>query len=1003
MNQFYQKSMFVHAFLVLILSSSLLHAETYTVTTTADSGLGSLRDAINTINLSTDATNTINFHILPGGPGYDPVAKTWSIVPQTDLPLIRKQVTIDGYSQPGSSMNMIIQGTDAILNIILNGNNYLTGDGLATGNGLHFAPLTNGAVDKSVVRGLVINQWLCNGILLDTSHGSIDGIKILGNFIGTDANGTREQANRTGIGISRASNTHIGTLNFIDYNVIAGSFSWFLTDNFGLRGACISSLSTNGTSIVFNSIGTDRTGTYALGNSSVGILLRSDQNASIINNVISGHSIYGIRLRGAGNCTIQGNYIGTDVTGTLPVGNANTGIELDDNDSGEGNCIVGNYISANGTGIHIGQKYLPGAINNTVQGNFIGTDVTVTKALPNKRFGIILNDSHNTIGGPERSQANVISGNLEGGILIYGMPNITANIIANNLIGTDITGTHPLPNKGSGIQIGLDGGFGGASGNTIGSSPLLSAVPDCITEPTGLLLSVSSVTQTNREELQHRKRKMKASLNSKIPVSQPAKPVISMPQVKAKMKSFLAQPAQTIGLNFTAATVSNVLSPVIGEAQQSGWVGPQQYILTTYGSIRSFDKVTGQPDGVLDIDASNFFGTVFPEEPRINYSRFLDRWFISCENGASTELLIAWSDSGIITPETIWTISTFTNTELVPQNNSAHGPAIVFQNQLATDANAVYISLSTVDGLTSAYLGTSTLVIPNSSIITGSSSPVFTLFPGLLPTSFTQDIPPADNFDKDAQFGYLINAFAENQLSLFRILNPGSAQATLSEPIALDVPPFATPALAPHKGNLYTQLGDAMFLETSGTFLHAPHVRNKQLYLCHCTQVTSTGAGLSSGDRVGIRWYQFDLTGDPSGNGCGIETESTCPALVQWGTLFDSAAENPKFYYIPALMTNKNGGLVIAGTVSGNNDYTNVFYAGREKTDPLSTLRNPVLITNTTNPFNFGPINPQRWGDFSTLAPDPSNDLIMWSTGEWAALENGWGSQATQLLPAQNC
>ena len=104
-------------------------------------------------------------------------------------------------------------------------------------------------------------------------------------------------------------------------------------------------------------------------------------------------------------------------------------------------------------------------------------------------------------------------------------------------------------------------------------------------------------------------------------------------------------------------------------------------------------------------------------------------------------------------------------------------------------------------------------------------------------------------------------------------------------------------------------------------------------------------------------------------------------------------------------MTNKNGDLIIEGTVSGNNDFTNVFFAGRKATDPLGTLRDPVLATNnTSNPFNNGAFSTagnegQRWGDFSSLAPDPSNDLAIWSTGEWAAIENGWGIQATQLLP----
>ena len=84
-----------------------------------------------------------------------------------------------------------------------------------------------------------------------------------------------------------------------------------------------------------------------------------------------------------------------------------------------------------------------------------------------------------------------------------------------------------------------------------------------------------------------------------------------------------------------------------------------------------------------------------------------------------------------------------------------------------------------------------------------------------------------------------------------------------------------------------------MNLFVADCYLQAPHVRNKQLYACHSIQIDSTGTGNPTGDRVGIRWYQFDLTGDPTGNGCGTETETTCPVLVQWGTIYDSAASNP--------------------------------------------------------------------------------------------------------------
>ena len=154
----------------------------------------------------------------------------------------------------------------------------------------------------------------------------------------------------------------------------------------------------------------------------------------------------------------------------------------------------------------------------------------------------------------------------------------------------------------------------------------------------------------------------------------------------------------------------------------------------------------------------------------------------------------------------------FSIADLVPQNTAS----FIEENQPATDANAVYFSVDTFDDNTGNYQGTSTVVIPNSSITTGNTSPAVTIFsailPGPNPTVLGEYVPPADNFDPDAQFGYLINAsndsfgsgFTYNQLNLYRILNPGSTQATLGEQIVLNVPDYADSQAAPNK-NLYTQ------------------------------------------------------------------------------------------------------------------------------------------------------------------------------------------------------
>lgn len=471
-----------------------------------------------------------------------------------------------------------------------------------------------------------------------------------------------------------------------------------------------------------------------------------------------------------------------------------------------------------------------------------------------------------------------------------------------------------------------------------------------------------------------------------------------------------AAPAQNIALNFTAATVTNAQDPFVIPPNLNGWVGPQQYILMTYNIIRSFNKTTGAPDGILNIDAANFFG-VSANDVRIDYDRFSQRWFMSCEGidqntGQVGTLILAVSDTGVISKTTRWTFYTFTNAQVIPQIRPLGTGDLDYQ-QLAIDKNAVYISVDTFDK-NGYFYGSSVVVIKKSSI--GTSNLVAKVFYGLLKASAF--VSPTDNFDSNATFGYLVNSSSNqypssktyNKIYLYRIINPAGVSPTLSSLISITVPNYTDSANAPYKGNVF---GSAAFLQTSGCSVSACHVRKKQLYVCHNIQVSRLGNAQTTGDRVGIRWYQFDLTGDPTGKGARTETSTTMPALVQWGTLFDNTSTStPLFYYIPAIMTNKNGDLVIACTVSGANASPNVVYAGRKATDPKGILRNPVMITNSTYSYNFGPfVNPsnanigQRWGDLSSLCPDPINDLDIWATQEFAAVQNGWGVQATKLTP----
>ena len=443
-------------------------AAPFTVTNTNDAGAGSLRQAILDSN-GVAGPNTISFNIPGTGP--------FTIQPLTDLPNINKPVTIDGYTQLGSSVNTLANGDNAVLMIVLNGSNYTVGNAISTGNALHFVAGSSG----SVVRGLVINQWVGSGILFDTGAANITGSSVIGCFIGTDQTGTQEMANHIGIALAGRSshnciNMVIGTPAFADRNIIAGSFFFFFTDSYGLGGSCIIATRSPGLSIKNNYIGTDRSGTVALGNSQAGIRLGSGTTLATIGgstiaerNIISGHLLWGVRLAsGVQNCTIQGNYIGTDITGTKALGNGNAGVFINGAAIGSApstfnNNITANLISGNErVGIQDGDNLVPGSRLNTIQNNLIGTDLSGTQPLPNNSFGLAMCATQDT------ATDNTISGNLEDGVIIYSIIG-TGNTVSHNFIGTDRTGTKPLGNKGNGIKIGLYSAVTGPSNNTIGS------------------------------------------------------------------------------------------------------------------------------------------------------------------------------------------------------------------------------------------------------------------------------------------------------------------------------------------------------------------------------------------------------------------------------------------------------------------------------------------------------------------------------------------------------
>jgi len=294
------------------------------------------------------------------------------------------------------------------------------------------------------------------------------GNYVQGNFIGTNAAGTAALGNALdGVKLDGAGSTFVGATEAGARNVISGNQGVGLT----ISGGAASSNIVQG-----NFIGTDVTGTVALGNLAGGLLIFGGPNNVIggavagARNVISGNKFDGVRLDGAGATknSVQGNFIGTDVSGTVAIPNNFHGVRLSDASdntvggtaAGAGNLISGN----NSSGVFI--DTLQGtSIGNKVQGNFIGTSVSGISALGNGSDGVLiqLSSSNNLIGGTEAGARNIISANGNVGVvLVIG----SGNLVQGNFIGTDLSGNLALGNRGGGVAI-----FGATNTTVGGSTP----------------------------------------------------------------------------------------------------------------------------------------------------------------------------------------------------------------------------------------------------------------------------------------------------------------------------------------------------------------------------------------------------------------------------------------------------------------------------------------------------------------------------------------------------
>ena len=443
-----------HALSLLIMAMSLAmgswaQATTFTVSNTADSGAGSLRQAILDANAQqvTGGTACAPHNIVFAIPGAGP----HTIQPLSALPSFAIGITLDGFTQPGASPNSLLLGNNAVFQVELDGSLAGAADGLALPAFIPSA-FCNGT--GSIIRGLVINRFAGSAIFIGVTGCpvgatcQIGAVRIVGNFIGTDRSGTVALGNG-GIGGAPAIRLSNNTTNVIigdapvdvggpttpsagNRNVIAGNTG---------DGVYIVSLlanGSNGNTVRSNFIGLAADGITAMGNGRHGVFADVGSSGTRIDdNVIGANLGDGVRmLDNRSSATLTSNAIGVGVNGVA-----------------RGNTGHGVYIGGTARGVGVSRRaslaplQMPSIANNGGAGVFVDGDAivdSVTVPIGNNTglgfdiapAGVNANDALDADGGPNEglnrptitalSLSGVSTLNIQGSF--HGTPNAAHEI-----------------------------------------------------------------------------------------------------------------------------------------------------------------------------------------------------------------------------------------------------------------------------------------------------------------------------------------------------------------------------------------------------------------------------------------------------------------------------------------------------------------------------------------------------------------------------------------------
>ncbi|MCA9126212.1 MAG: pre-peptidase C-terminal domain-containing protein [Planctomycetales bacterium] len=186
----------------------------------------------------------------------------------------------------------------------------------------------------------------------------------------------------------------------------------------------------------------------------------------------------------------------------------------------------------------------------------------------------------------------------------------------------------------------------------------------------------------------------------------------------------------------------------------------------------------------------------------------------------------------------------------------------------------------------------------------------------------------------------------------------------------LTVPAYSQPVNVP-------QLGGGTAADSIDSRIMTGVWRDGSAYFAHAI----TDPAIGDGESV-VRWYQVDTNNFPVAN----------PTLVQSGNVDPGPGVHA---WMPAVAVDGAGNMAVGFALGGPNQFYSAGFTGRLASDPLGSTTNPVqeYASGQANYVANDGSGRNRWGDYSGLAIDPSDDATFWVFNEYASTGNRWDTR----------